>query len=188
MLALYDYISTPRTPLYLFRLVLNSNLNLSLVSLGYHPSVIKAPWLLIWILLSEILVQDTLSPSPSSSSPTPISPREFYRVSLPRRFYWRGPSSHGGKHRVYRVCVCVSLGVPRVHRRVLRVPRVFPSLPLGFEVNPRDRATHGVLDLIIWYQQLLVTADLTPHPPDFVSRKFSKKSPKIAPNCLLTDL
>jgi hypothetical protein len=57
----------------------------------------------------------------------------------------------------------------------------FPIFPLGFEVNPRDRATHGVLDLIIWYQQLLVTADLTSHPPDFVPRKFSKKIPKNSP-------
>ena len=72
------------------------------------------------------------------------------------------------------VCVCVSLGVPRVHR-VLRVLRALPPLPLDFGVKLRDLATPGVLDLIIWYQKLLVTADLTLHPPDFVSRKFSKK-------------
>ena len=73
----------------------------------------------------------------------------------------------------------MSLGVPRV-RRVLRVLRTLPPRPLYFGVKLRDRATHGVLDLIIWYQQLLVTADLTLHPPDFVSRKFPKKnSPKL---------
>ena len=157
---------------------MNSNLPLSLVSLGYHPSVIKAPWLLTLILLSEILVQVTLSPSPSSSSPTPISLREFCHVPLPRRFYWRGPSSHGGKHRVYRVVCVRESRSSSCSSPCSSCSSRFPIFPLGFEVNPRDRATHGVLDLIIWYQQLLVTADLTSHPPDFVPRKFSKKNPQ----------
>ena len=50
---------------------------------------------------------------------------------------------------------------------------LFP--PFRFRVNSQDRATNGVLDLIIWYQQLLVTADLTPHPSNFVSKKFPQK-------------
>ena len=166
---------------------MNSNLPLSLVSLGYHPSVIKAPWLLTLILLSEILVQATLSPSPSSSSPIPISHREFCRVPLPG-------DSIGVVHRATGVSIgCIGLVCVRESRSsscssCSSCSSRFPISPLGFEVNPRDRATHGVLDLIIWYQQLLVTADLTSHPPDFVPRKFSKKSPKIALNCLLTDL
>ena len=65
--------------------------------------------------------------------------------------------------------------------RVPRVPRVFPPFPLWILVKPQDRATQRVLDRIIWYQQPLVSADLTFHPPDLPSNFFSKKYPKNSP-------
>src|SRR5215217_2784176 len=48
---------------------------------------------------------------------------EFYLESLPGGFYWHGPSSREGKHRLYRVGV-------RGSSCVLRVLRVLPPLPL----------------------------------------------------------
>ena len=123
-------------------------------------------------------------------------------LSLPHRFRLQHRISHlgilprslpwvilfGVVHRATRVsivvsgwCACVCPRVHRVHR-VLRVLRVLPLFPIRFRVNSQDRATNGVLDLIIWYQQPLVSANLTPHPPNFVSKIFPKKSPKNSPN------
>ena len=66
--------------------------------------------MLIWILLSEILVQATLSPSPISSSPTPISHREFCRVPLPG-------DSIGVVHRATGVSIgCIGLVCVRESR------------------------------------------------------------------------
>ena len=122
-----------------------------------------------------------------SPSPTPISHPEFYLASLP-------VDSIGVVHRATEVSIgCIGLVYVRESRSsscssCSSCSSRSPIFPLGFEVNPRDRATHGVLDLIIWYQQLLVTADLTFHPLDFVLENFPKNPQKIALNCLLTDL
>ena len=86
--------------------------------------------------------------------------------------------SIGTVHRAVRVSIdCIGLVCVDLH--VFFVFLVFfhlsPSFPFDSLGHSRDRATIGVLDLIIWYQQPLVSADLTLHPPNFVSRKFSKK-------------
>ena len=133
--------------------------------------------LLFGILLSEILVQATLSPSPISSSPTPISHREFCRVPLPG-------DSIGVVHRATGVSIgCIGLVCVREYRcsSCSSCSSRSPTFSPWISGQPQDRATHGVLDLIIWYQKLLVTADLTFHPLDFVPRKFFKKIPKNSP-------
>jgi hypothetical protein len=79
----------------------------------------------IWIFVSEILVCSTLSPSPVSVSNPNLSHGILPRVSS-GWFYWRGPSSHESKYRLYRVGVRVFV------LRVLRILHPPPPLPFGF--------------------------------------------------------